>query len=71
MKATIEVKLKPFTVPNFVLVEMPSAPRQEGFQEGRSYTLSEIDAVTLDKMCNQFKRSVFEKAGKQMLPISA
>ena len=68
MKATIEIKLKPFTVPNFVMVDEQPKERQEGFSEGRKYALSELDAETLDALCWKFKQEVFAKAGKQMLP---
>ena len=69
MKATIEIKLKPFTVPNFVMVDEQPKERQEGFSEGRKYALSELDAETLDALCWKFKQEVFAKAGKQMLPM--
>jgi hypothetical protein len=68
MKATIEVKLRPFTVPNFVLVESRAAPRQEGFTESPKYALSELDSDTLDFLCEQFACAVFEKAGKPRPP---
>ena len=71
MKATIEIKLKPFTVPNFVLVEEQPKERQEGFSEGRKYALNELDAETLEALCWKFKQEVFTKAGKQMLPTAA
>lgn len=65
MKASIEVKLKPFNVPNFVLVDEPLKERQDGFSEGRKYALSELDAETLEALCWEFKQEVFAKAGKQ------
>ncbi len=68
MKATIEVKLKPFQVPNFVLTEAEAKPRQEGMQEVPKYSLAELDAETLEKLCDEFVISVFKKAGKQQPP---
>ena len=57
------LKLQPFTVPNFVLVQMPARPRQEGFREGLKFALSELDADTLAALCDQFRLTVFAKAG--------
>lgn len=70
MKTTIEIKLKPFAVPNFVLVEEQPKERQEGFSEGRKYALNELDAETLESLCWKFKQEVFAKAGKQVPPIA-
>ncbi len=71
MKTTIEIKLKPFTVPNFVLVDEDRRLRQEGVIESRNFHLSEIDECTLSKMCNDFRNEVFKKAGKNPPPESA
>lgn len=74
MKAKIEIQLKPFTVPNFVVADEQPKERQEGFAEGRKYALNELDAETLEELCWKFKEEVFAKAGKPMLrgniPIS-
>ena len=64
MKATIEVKLKPFKVPNFVLTEAEVKPSQEGMTEVPKYALSELSVDTLEALCEEFVKSVFEKAGK-------
>ena len=68
MKATIEVKLKPFQVPNLVLTEAEPKPRQEGMTEAPKYALSELDSETLEALCEQFTKAVFEKAGKRRPP---
>ena len=62
--STITVKLKPFSVPNFVVGEVPYHSRQDGLQEAPKYHLSELSAETLSEMCDEFRRSVFEKAKK-------
>lgn len=62
MKHTID--LQPFTVPNFVRPIAPRRMRQEGFVETQAIPLSELDAATLDAMCDEFKKAVFAKAGK-------
>lgn len=64
MKTTIEIKLKPFTVPDFVL------EKQEEFNQGRKYALHELDTETLEALCWKFKQEVFAKAGKQMIPTA-
>ncbi len=56
MTAAIKVKLKPFRVPNFVLID--------GHHLGSSVSLDQIDAETLGMLCDEFKKSVFKKAGK-------
>lgn len=68
MEATIKIKLKPFTVPNFVCVAGHEAHREEGFVQSKTFALSELDAVTLEKMCEEFTCAVFDKAGKQRPP---
>lgn len=70
MKATIEIELKPFMVPNFVSVVEPPGKREEGFKEGMSYPLSAIGEYTLDRMCDNFRSEVFKKAGKNPPPTA-
>ncbi len=71
MKITIEIKLKPFYVPNFVRIDEYRSLRQEGLVESGTFRLSEIDECTLSKMCNDFRNEVFKKAGKNPPPESA
>lgn len=59
MRATIELSIKPFTVPNFVIGEVA------GEGDGRSIALWELSPETLDAMCNEFREAVFKKAGKR------
>lgn len=66
MKTKIELDLKPFTAPNFVLAVNPDPVGQDF-----SYPLSIIDAVTLERMCDDFRNSVFEKAKKSPPPRDA
>lgn len=68
MKAKIEIELQPFSVPNFVLTVQQPRPKQDGIQETPKYPLSELDAETLGKLCDEFRDAVFEKAGKQQPP---
>lgn len=66
MSMKIELALRPFTVPNFVAVELPPRPRQEGFDpEGGTFPLSLVDEETLAELCEIFREEVFKKAGKK------
>ena len=65
---SIKIKIHPFNVPSFVVREVKARPREEGFQEAPGIPLSDIDAVTLDEMCNEFANAVFAKAGKERPP---
>jgi len=68
MKVNIEIQLQPFTVPNYVLVVEKPGKREDGLKEGRKFHLSELDAITLSKLCHDFKCEVFKKAGKDQPP---
>ncbi len=57
---TMPFKLKPFTTPNFVIVDMPPT----GGREATSIPLKDLDEATLHLLCDQFIRDVFIKAGK-------
>ena len=50
--------------PNFVLTVPKAGNRQDGFKEVPKYSLSELSAETLDKLCMDFRSEVFRKAGK-------
>jgi hypothetical protein len=64
MKLTL--RLKPFSVPNYVVIEAPAKPRQEGFRpEENSFPLSEVEASELSDMCDLFRAKVFQKAEKK------
>lgn len=65
MKVSIEVELQPFQAPNFVR----SVPKEGERGEGDCYPLSALDANTLDKLCDDFRREVFRKAGQQQPPV--
>lgn len=60
----IKVKLRPFTVPNFVLAETSTRPRAEEFGEPPSFPLADVDAEALEALCVQFRADIFKKAGK-------
>lgn len=62
---TMPLKLKPFNTPNFVLVDMPARPKQEGVTSLPSFPLHELSVESLDQLCRQFRAEVFTKAGKK------
>ena len=62
MKMTVE--LQPFGTPNYVIQKMAPRPKQDGIVECPKYHLRELDAETLAGLCDQFRREIFEKAGK-------
>ena len=65
MKAKIEIELQPFQVPNFVLAVPGTRSREDGFTEAAKFALSELSALTLEDLCDQFRAEVFKKAGKR------
>ena len=71
MDLEIKVKIKPFSVPNFVIEEAPAGKREEGFREAKSYPIGSVDAELLSALCDQFRRDVFAKAKKaDPVPLS-
>lgn len=67
MKATLDVELEPFTVPNFVRIRHPD-PKAEDII---TVPIGTVDSLTLDRMCNEFRDSVFKKAGRTPPPTCA
>lgn len=65
MKTKIEIDLKPFKTPNFVLVNEKVGERQDGVGEVRSFPLSELDSDTLEQLCEDFTNEIFKKTKKQ------
>ena len=68
MKATLQVELQPFQTPNFVRAVGKPGLKQDGMQELPCYPLSDLDSLTLDKLCDDFRAEVFRKAGKEQPP---
>ena len=60
----MKVELNPWMVPNFVTAKMPPRIKQEGFQEGPKWHVSDVDAATLAELCDKFRAEIFRKAGK-------
>ncbi len=60
----IEKALKPFRVPNFVIEDGDSLPRQQGFVELPKHALKDLPAQVLSDLCDEFRVNVFAQAGK-------
>lgn len=69
--ATIETKLRPFTVPNFAIAEPSLGRRQDGVKESPSFALHELSPETLAEMCDEFRVAVFAKAMKKDPALSS
>lgn len=68
MKATITVDIIPFPIPDlvrFYVSETIDGELTESFKR-----LDEMDASTLDKLCEEFRYGVFKKAGKNVPPTN-
>ncbi len=65
MHLNINIKLQPMRVPNYVFAESKPSRREQGFTEEPKYALRNLDAATLDSLCEKFREDVFAKAGKQ------
>lgn len=61
--ATIEIKLKPFTVPNFAQVVMPTQPSTPDAVMVPSVPIGELPAVTVDAMAWEWLEALYEKCG--------
>jgi hypothetical protein len=66
MKVTLELNIEEFKIPKFVQLKM-----QQGEEAQRSLHISEIPAEALDKLCNQFRASLFLLAKKSQPPVQA
>lgn len=64
MSVKIELKLRPFPIPDGVTIDRPPGLRQDGFIPAPVLKLGELDEETLEQLCEQFKDAVFKKAGK-------
>jgi hypothetical protein len=62
MKATVEVTVRPFEVPEFVYVDFVES-RTQAWPDTPRCALSDLDVETLDALCNDFRAGVFRKAG--------
>jgi hypothetical protein len=62
----MRVKIKPFGVPNFVLLQIRDGDRNDGFTSSPSISIADVPVETLEELCAEFRREVFKKAGKEL-----
>jgi hypothetical protein len=60
----MNLPLKPFSTPNYVILEMPPQKREEGSIESPTFSLDQIEAEILSLLCDDFREEIFKKAGK-------
>ena len=65
MKIALNVEIRDFTVPNFVTQVLPAGKKEDGIQYSGGIPLKELRSETLDQLCRNFRRSVFQKAEQQ------
>jgi hypothetical protein len=58
----MKLKLKPFSTPNYVIAE--KSERKGDYQTAPVFPLREIEANELAEMCDEYRKSIFRKAGK-------
>jgi hypothetical protein len=63
MKVTVE--LRPFPVPEYAVMQMPPGRREDGMKALPKFPLNELGAEVLEQLCIQFRKDVFEAAGKE------
>jgi len=61
----MKVKLQAFNVPDGVYPVIAPRPRQDGFGNNPKISLKDIPEEVLSGLCDQFRKDVFEKAGKK------
>jgi hypothetical protein len=61
--ATVELKVQPFLVPNYVILEV-AGPHNGHLTGENALPLTNLSAEALAEMCDEFRRSVFARAKK-------
>jgi hypothetical protein len=64
MSASIEMKLKPWQVPNFANIEMPPGRKEDGVQALPSIPIKELSIEALNGLATGWLLDLYEKAGK-------
>ena len=66
----MEIELKPWQTPNFVVPIVPTVPaqRQDGFNpnvNSNAISLENVPVEILSEMCDKFRSEIFKKAKKK------
>ena len=64
MDVKIGVTLNQFQVPDFVLSVIRPCEGMTKHRDPLKFALAELDAGTIEKLCQEFTKAVFAKAGK-------
>lgn len=62
--ASVELKLKPWTTPNFAQIEQPPGKRQDGFKELPSISVKDLSPQALSDLAEQWCNELYRRAGK-------
>lgn len=62
--ANVSLKLRPFAVPDKVVVELPPGLKQDGMQPLPTLTLAQLSDETLAELIEEFSTNVLIAAGK-------
>lgn len=63
MDISINLKIRDFSVPAFVIPIDPPGNRQDGFKDSAGIPLRELSPEVLGNLCDNFRAEVFKKAG--------
>lgn len=64
ISATLDVKLKPFQVPNFVGIERKPGLKQEGMQELPTIAIEDLSKAALNALAQAWLDELYRKANK-------
>lgn len=56
-----KVELQPIQVPNYVFAYMPPGRKQDGWQEGVKFHITELDEETVIALADDFKANLLKK----------
>jgi hypothetical protein len=65
MRITIDVELKDFAVPNFVIPVGKTGKKEDGPDFTDGIPLRDLEANVLSQLCDNFRAEVFRKAERQ------
>ena len=62
--SSINMKIRPFQIPNFVSLEQPPGRRQDGMKAAITVPVGDLDPQTLSDLCDEFRAALFAKVQK-------
>jgi hypothetical protein len=61
--ADVKFKVKPITIPNYLIIESPPSTRQEGLKESPKISVANASRELILELCEEFKVGMLKKAG--------